>query len=191
MINLDILTPVKKASPIILFAHVVTLSLGLSAWTNIAMASSVSEKTETVATPAISRGEKSDTKNKKNPTATGSTLTDLSDNKKEKESSETSDTESGSTNSEKRIKQEINTYIIESYKAQWNKIIKDLSAKLTISIPEEKDRKIAYEKIRASLSMRIEQTQEDETISETKREILIEFLKHLIGLLNKKISELE
>lgn len=89
-----------------------------------------------------------------------------------------------------RLKREINSYIIESYKAQWNKIIKDLSIKLTKAIPEESERKLAYEKIQDSLKSRLEKT-EDLEGSDSKKEILQEFLKHLIQLLDKKIDEIE
>lgn len=90
---------------------------------------------------------------------------------------------------EQKLKQDINTYIIESYKAQWSKIIKDLSVKLTKSIPAKDDRKQAYKKIRSSLEIRLEKTGKLK-MSETKKLILKEFLSHMIDLLDKKIDEL-
>lgn len=101
---------------------------------------------------------------------------------------ETNDTERRKI--ELKLKRDINSYIIESYKAQGNKIIKDLSSKLTKTIPEQEERKLAYEKIQESLKIRLEKTEEIEN-SNSKKEILQEFLKHLIQLLDKKIDEIE
>lgn len=89
-----------------------------------------------------------------------------------------------------KLKRDINAYIIESYKAQWNKIIKDLSIKLTKTIPDLNERKVAYQKIQESLKIRLEKTEETEW-SSSKKEILQEFLRHLIYLLDKKIDEIE
>lgn len=91
---------------------------------------------------------------------------------------------------ETKLKKDINSYIIESYKAQWNKIIKDLSIKLTKTIAEPEERKLAYEKIQESLKSRLDKT-EDLEGSDSKKEILQEFLRHLIQLLDKKIEEIE
>lgn len=91
---------------------------------------------------------------------------------------------------ELRLKRDINAYIIESYKAQWNKIIKDLNMKLSKTIPEPEERKLALGKIQESLKSRLDKT-EEMGASESKKEILQEFLKHLIQLLDKKIDEIE
>lgn len=103
-------------------------------------------------------------------------------------SQEKNETEKRKT--EIKLKRDINAYIIESYKAQWNKIIKDLSIKLTKTIPDPEERKVAYEKIQESLKSRLEKTEESEG-SSSKKEILQEFLRHLITLLDKKIDEIE
>jgi hypothetical protein len=97
--------------------------------------------------------------------------------------------ESESNKEEKKIKQDINAYIIDSYKAQGSKIVKDLSVKLTKTIPDEKDRQEAYSKIRTSLELRLDKT-ERLKMSDTKKLILKEFLTHMIDLLDKKIAEL-
>lgn len=99
-------------------------------------------------------------------------------------------TSSEKSDEEEKLKQDINTYIIESYKAQWSKIVKELSVKLTKSIPDGKDRQEAYKKIQSSLELRVKRT-ERLKMSETKKMILAEFLEHVIGLLEKKIEELE
>jgi hypothetical protein len=91
---------------------------------------------------------------------------------------------------EKKIKQDINTYIIDSYKVQGTKIVKDLSTKLNKTISDPKDRQEAYRKIRSSLELRLEKT-ERLKMSETKKLILQEFLTHMIDLLGMKIEELK
>jgi hypothetical protein len=91
---------------------------------------------------------------------------------------------------EAKLKQDINTYIIESYKVQWNKIIKDLSANLSKKIPDPEERILAYEKIQDSLELRIKRT-ETLKMSASKKEVLQNFLEHLISLLDKKIEELK
>lgn len=91
---------------------------------------------------------------------------------------------------EEKIKQDINSYIIESYKVQWTKIIKDLSTKLTKTLPDGDERQEAYRKIQDSLELR-KNRMEKIKMSETKRLILEEFLNHMIDLLGKKIEELE
>ncbi len=91
---------------------------------------------------------------------------------------------------EEKIKQDINSYIIESYKAQGTKIIKDLSTKLTKTLPDTNERQEAYRKIQDSLELR-KNRMEKVKMSETKRLILEEFLNHMIDLLGKKIEELE
>ncbi len=90
---------------------------------------------------------------------------------------------------EEKLKKDINTYIIESYKAQWSKIVKELSIKLTQTLPDPKDRQEAYKKIRSSLELRLERIVRVK-MSDTKKLILQEFLSHIISLLNKKVEEL-
>jgi hypothetical protein len=93
------------------------------------------------------------------------------------------------TEEEKKLKQDINSYIIESYKVQGNKIINDLSLNLSRKIPNPDERSLAYEKIQVSLESRIKRT-ESLNMSESKKEVLTGFLEHLIYLLDKKIEEL-
>lgn len=106
------------------------------------------------------------------------------------EKDDNSDEEALDSEEEEKIKQDINTYIVESYKAQWTKIIKDLSMKLSKTLPDLDERKEAYKKIRSSLELRKNKT-EKAKISDTKKMILIEFLDHMINLLDTKIEEIE
>ena len=106
---------------------------------------------------------------------------------------EISDTGTGKTEEEtqeeEKLKKDINAYIIESYKAQWSKIVKELSIKLVQTLPDPKDRQEAYKKIRSSLELRLERTVRMK-MTDTKKLILQEFLTHVISLLSKKVEEL-
>ena len=106
-----------------------------------------------------------------------------------KQDEDTSQETETDADEEEKIKQDINTYIIESYKAQGTKIIKDLSSKLTKTIPDADERIDAYKKIQNSLEKKKKRLETDK-MTATKRLILREFLDHMIDLLGKKIEEL-
>lgn len=94
------------------------------------------------------------------------------------------------TEDHEKVKQDIHAYIIESYKTQGTKILKDLDIKLQKSIPDKAERKEAYKKIRSSLDLRKKRIESLDT-STIKKEILSEFLDHMISTIDKRISELE
>lgn len=87
-----------------------------------------------------------------------------------------------------KIKEDIQGYIIESYKIQGTKILKDLDTKLQKSIPNIDDREEAYIKIKTSLEIRKKRIEELDA-STIKKQILAEFLDHMIHLINLKIEE--
>lgn len=87
-----------------------------------------------------------------------------------------------------KIKEDIQGYIIESYKIQGTKILKDLDIKLQKSIPNIDDREEAYIKIKTSLEIRKKRI-EDIDASTIKKQILAEFLDHMIHLINLKLEE--
>lgn len=89
-----------------------------------------------------------------------------------------------------KVIQELNAYIIDSYKAQWTKIIKELDIKLQKTLPDTRERIEAYQKILTSLELRKKRL-ENMKASETKKLILREFLWHMIDTIEKKIDELE
>lgn len=89
-----------------------------------------------------------------------------------------------------KVKQELNAYIIDSYKAQWNKIMKELDAKLQKAIPDPDEREDAYKKILISLQLR-EKRINNMKAGETKKLILKEFLNHMITNIEKKIENIE
>ncbi|MDD2694020.1 MAG: hypothetical protein PHY14_03740 [Candidatus Gracilibacteria bacterium] len=91
---------------------------------------------------------------------------------------------------EEQVKKDLNEYIIESYKIQGTKILKELDAQLQKSLPEESERKEAYKKILTSLELR-EKRLEKMKVSETKKAILKEFLEHMIYILEKKVESLQ
>ncbi len=87
-----------------------------------------------------------------------------------------------------KIKEDIQGYIIESYKIQGTKILKDLDIKLQKSIPNIDDREEAYVKIKTSLEIRKKRIEELDA-STIKKQILAEFLDHMIHLINLKLDE--
>ena len=89
-----------------------------------------------------------------------------------------------------RIKQEISSYIIDSYKAQWDKILKDIDQTLQKTAPDKEDRIEAYKKIRASLEARRQKNMKSLKTSDTSKTIVNEFLNHMIDSIDKKISDL-
>lgn len=118
-------------------------------------------------------------------TATETEKIDQLDGTVEKEIKE----EATETKKEK-IKQEISSYIIDSYKAQGDKILKDIDQTLQKTAPEKNDRIEAYKKIRTSLEARRNKNNISKETSETNKIIVGQFLTHMIDSIDKKISEL-
>lgn len=155
---------------------IVSVSL-LGGFFDVSYAASGKTETGTVYTKEDTPSTETSAIEKKTPTGSGKVEEKTEDN--------TIDSEE-----EEKIKQDINSYIIESYKAQWTKIIKDLSIKLTKTVPDIEERKEAYKKIQSSLELRKKKT-EKVKMSDTKKLILTEFLDHMIDLLDTKINELD
>lgn len=105
-------------------------------------------------------------------------------------SNETSET-TKITEKKEKIKQEISTYIIESYKAQGDKLVKDIDQTLQKNIPDKKDRIEAYDKIQSSLEARRWTNKSSKKISETSKQIIDAFLTHIIESIEKKKQELD
>lgn len=98
--------------------------------------------------------------------------------------------ESATEAKKEKIKQEISSYIIDSYKAQWDKILKDIDQTLQKTNPDKRDRIEAYKKIRISLEARRIKNNQWKKISETSKMIINEFLWHIIESIDKKVQEL-
>jgi hypothetical protein len=89
-----------------------------------------------------------------------------------------------------KIKQEVSAYIIESYKAQWDKILKDIDQTLQKTTPNREDRLEAYDKIQSSLIARRSKNRSSAKISEISKEIVEAFLTHMVDSIEKKKQEL-
>jgi len=118
--------------------------------------------------------------------------TDISEEKKEDVNKEDTRDEKDVVSEEKKrkIKQEISSYIIDSYKAQGDKILRDIDQTLQKTTPEKDDRTEAYKKIRTSLEARKNRNNTSKRVSETSKFIIGEFLSHMIESIDKRISEL-
>jgi hypothetical protein len=89
-----------------------------------------------------------------------------------------------------KIKQEISSYIIDSYKSQWDKILKDIDQTLQKTTPDISERIEAYEKIQSSLEARRQRNKNSLKINETSKVIVDAFLWHMIDSIEKKKKEL-
>ena len=89
-----------------------------------------------------------------------------------------------------KIKQEISSYIIDSYKSQWDKILKDIDQTLQKTAPDISDRIEAYDKIQSSLEARRQRNKNSLKINETSKIIVDAFLWHMIDSIEKKKKEL-
>ncbi len=106
--------------------------------------------------------------------------------------SEDTDSESNAKDEKKeKIKQEVSSYIIESYKAQWDKIIKDIDQTLQKNVPNIEDRIEAYDKIQKTLEARRKLNKSSTKISDTSKQIIDAFLTHMIDSIEKKKRELK
>lgn len=84
---------------------------------------------------------------------------------------EKKETESSKEQEKEIVKQDVNEYIIEAYKAQGTKIIKELDIKLQKTLPDIEKRIEAYNKIITALELRKRKVYKTES-SEVKKEIL-------------------
>jgi len=102
----------------------------------------------------------------------------------------TEDEESVTEEKKEQIKETISSFIIDSYKAQGDKILKDIDQTLQKTTPNKDDRIEAYKKIRISLEARRERNNLSKKVSETSKFIVGEFLLHMIDSIDKRISDL-
>lgn len=85
-----------------------------------------------------------------------------------------------------RVKKEINSYITETYKLQWNKILKDIDAslkKLNLTEAEQVD---AYEKIQETLRERKKVVISNQDMTSANKQIIINYLDYMISSIEKK-----
>ncbi len=79
----------------------------------------------------------------------------------------------------------INSYILETYKAQWDKILKDMDISLQKKIPDIEKRTQAYTSIQKTLELRKNRILKVD-ISEINKVLLSSYFEYMIDALEKK-----
>lgn len=79
----------------------------------------------------------------------------------------------------------INSYILETYKAQWDKILKDMDQSLQKKIPDVEKRIQAYDSIQTTLELRKTRILKV-NISEANKDLLSAYFDYMIGSLEKR-----
>lgn len=108
--------------------------------------------------------------------------------KEEKEDSV--DDENFSQEEKERVQREIGMYILEAYKFQWNKILKDIDVSLQKINSDSETRIQAYFRIQKTLEMRRKRVQNMD-LSDNNKEILTQYLDYMIAALEKRQIELK
>lgn len=89
-----------------------------------------------------------------------------------------------------KVQNEINSYILEAYKIQWNKILRDIDISLQKINPDAETRIQAYARIQKTLEMRKKRIQNMD-LSDNNKSILIKYLDYLISALKRRQTELK
>lgn len=89
-----------------------------------------------------------------------------------------------------KVQKEINAYILEAYKIQWNKILKDIDISLQKINPDVETRIQAYARIQKTLEMRKKRVQNMD-LSDNNKSILIKYLDYLVSILKRRQAELK
>jgi len=92
---------------------------------------------------------------------------------------------------QQKIREEISSFIIESYKAQWDKIVRDIETTLQKNVPDRAERMRAYERIQLSLEARKKMNRSSSKMSDTNKEIIDIFLSYMIDSIEKKKEEIK
>lgn len=103
---------------------------------------------------------------------------------------ESENTNSGQIVKPREIVQDINTYILDAYKAQGDKILKNLDISLKKTMPKSADQIDAYRRLRSALISNIQQAKEA-NMSDTRRGLVVAYLNYLIDQITLRISELQ
>ena len=103
---------------------------------------------------------------------------------------ESENTNSGQIVKPREIVQDINTYILDAYKAQGDKILKNLDISLKKTMPKSADQIDAYKRLRSALISNIQQAKEA-NMSDTRRGLVVAYLNYLIDQITLRISELQ
>ncbi len=89
-----------------------------------------------------------------------------------------------------KVQQEIGSYILEAYKIQWNKILKDIDTSLQKINPETDARIQSYDRIEATLAFRKKKIIENTDLSDTNQDIITSYLDFMIQSIEKRKAEL-
>ena len=103
---------------------------------------------------------------------------------------ESENTNSGQIVKPREIVQDINTYILDAYKSQGDKILKNLDISLKKTMPKSADQIDAYKRLRSALISNIQQAKEA-NMSDTRRGLVVAYLNYLIDQITLRISELQ
>ena len=103
---------------------------------------------------------------------------------------ESENTNSGQIVKPREIVQDINTYILDAYKAQGDKILKNLDMSLKKTMPKTEDQIDAYKRLRSALISNKNQAKEA-NMSDTRRGLVTAYLNYLIDQIRTRIAELE
>lgn len=107
-------------------------------------------------------------------------------NRDEKSQSGTTTEEWDETKTEKEnIQSLINSYILETYKAQWEKILKDMDLNLQKKIPDIEKRIKAYDSIQTTLELRKNRILKVD-LSESNKQLLSDYFDYMIDALEKR-----
>ena len=91
---------------------------------------------------------------------------------------------------DKKTEKNAQKIILEVYKIQWNKILKDMDANIEKVNPDPKVRIDVYSGIRKTLEFR-KQRLEKMDLSEESKDILSGYIEYMIVSIDKKIKNLE
>jgi hypothetical protein len=88
------------------------------------------------------------------------------------------------------VMQDINAYILEAYKAQGDKILRNLDISLRKAMTKKEDQIDAYRRLRSALIDNRDQTRKIK-MSDTRRTLVVGFLGYLIDQLSIRIEDLK
>jgi hypothetical protein len=138
--------------------------------------------------PESSTGSNKDSQNKKtNPPKKDTKENPQINKKEEKKEEKNEESEPIERIDEKeRIRQEINNSIIEAYKLQWSKILKDIDTTLQKMNLSDEEKLEAYDRIQETLEARKKKIQTSPELSEKNKDIIGAYLNYMITSLGKR-----
>lgn len=133
----------------------------------------------------------SDQDSQKDDSQKGEETKKVDDSQKEEETKKVDKPDALDEYQEKeKVQREINSYILEAYKIQGNKILKDIDISLQKINLDNETRIQAYARIQKTLEMRKRRVQNMD-LSDNNKSILIKYLDYLISILKRRQAELK